>query len=412
MTPQPPNEKNDKLLAILAIALSLAAGVLVYQLASRYSDMASTQTIEVAGTKSAAATATSEPGPAPPIDPAIIRRQAWDRISRHLAPADVASAVAIQESLRPIAQFFEERRTGVRPFAEEVLSFNGKWQYIRGKLPTADDKRHMKFLDQSFSKHVFESAELRALLEASVTEYLTRLKAIENRLLLDCRADIQQLDIQASEVLLAMQTDATFAAEYQRMLASVVKEVAQDAKFGVSREVVSLIAGEIAAVVAVRVGVAVATKLGVDAGILGAGAASSWATLGIGLAAAIVIDVALEWAMKAAGHDPVDDVAKKVDETLGQLQTLLVDGDPAALQDYQTIKHMAENDTSEMVRDKSRQAVQVIENSGSLGLQFELQRIHTQRCILRDAALRKMILADDEQAATAKPESTQHSLSP
>lgn len=334
-----------------------------------------------------------EPAEAKP-DPEALRRHAWDRISRHLAPADAAGSAAVDKSLESINQFFADRKPGVRSFAKSILSMRGKGEFVRGKLPRAEAEHHLKFLDREFSEHVFEPKELRQAIELAINDYLKTLSAIENKLLVQCQTDIRSLDPAAHELLPFAVDEAAFAGEYQKLLDQVVAEVSRDVRLGTAREVVSLVSGEIAAVVAVRVGAAVATKLGVDAGILGAGAASSWATFGLGIAAAVVVDVALDWVMKVAGHDPVTAIAEKLEGTLDHIQTLLVDGDPEAHEDYRKLKQLAAEDPDEEVRKKCQRAVRVIERSGSLGLRFELARLHEQRASLREQTLRQLVLGN------------------
>ena len=109
--------------------------------------------------------------------------------------------------------------------------------------------------------------------------------------------------------------------------------------------------------------------------------ASSWATLGVGLAAAIVVDLTVEWVMKAAGHDPVTAVASKVESTLGHVRTLIIDGDPEAFDDYHQLNRLAESDPDKRVREVCAEAVRVIERSGRLGLRHELWRVHHQQAL-------------------------------
>lgn len=325
-------------------------------------------------------------------DPAVVRRKAWNRIAGRLPSADAASAAEIDRCLGEIDDFFSGRRGGIRPFAESTLSFKGKWRYIRSKLPTAEGGEHLRYLDEKFAEHVFRTEELKGAIEAAIREYVQSVQAIENRLLVECRADIRQSQPNAGEVIAAVRSEEVFSREYRQMLERVLDDVSRDLNIDLSREVVSLVGGEIAALVSVRVGAAVAAKLGVDAGILAAGAASSWGTFGLGLAAAIVVDVALDWAMKMAGHDPVGKVAEKVSGTLENLRSLLIDGDPEALADFEKLSRLAASDPDEKVRKLCKRAATAIERSGSLGLRRELWRLHEQRARLRDEAIRSMIL--------------------
>ena len=77
-------------------------------------------------------------------------------------------------------------------------------------------------------------------------------------------------------------------------------------------------AGEVLAQVAVR--------LGVSAGILGTGAASGWATFGIGLVAGLVVDqiVSRLWDYFA---DPELELAIELSRSLSQLRDLICHGD-------------------------------------------------------------------------------------
>jgi hypothetical protein len=376
-------------LDLAAITLGVVAGAVVMLLWRGGSETLS----DTALSESTAVETKSAPFPEEPRnDPEVFRRQAWDRIARHLPAADQASAAEIESSLRPISDFFDEKQPGIRKFAKATLSLRGKWAFIKSKLPTREAAEHLDYLDRKFSEHVFEPGELKMVIERAVKDYLKSLDAIENKLLVDSRADIAELDAQAGEWLPFSAGDKLFAAAYRQMIDEILADVSRETKLTAGRETVSLIGGEVAAIIAVRVGVAVATKLGIDAGILGTGAASSWATLGVGLAAAIVVDLTVEWVMKAAGYDPVTAVASKVESTLDHVRTLIIDGDPEAFDDYHQLRRLAETDSDKRVRTKCAEAVRVIEQSGRLGLRHELWRVHHDRARIREAALRRMVL--------------------
>ena len=70
----------------------------------------------------------------------------------------------------------------------------------------------------------------------------------------------------------------------------------------------------------------VAIRLGVSAGILGTGAASSWATLGIGLVVGIVIDqiVMTIW---NSWSDPEGKLVDSLNQQLDLMQRIICDGD-------------------------------------------------------------------------------------
>jgi hypothetical protein len=169
-------------------------------------------------------------------------------------------------------------------------------------------------------------------------------------------------------------------------------DVSHDLNYTVWREVVVFVGWDIATTVFTRVGAAVATELGVDSTLIGAGAASSWETFGIGLAALIVVDIAVDWLAKPTGHDPAAAVALKVDGTLDHVRTLLIDGDPEAIRVYRKLRRMENEDPDQAVRSRCRTSADKIEQSGRLGLRSELQRLHEVRSRLREETLERLVL--------------------
>lgn len=326
-----------------------------------------------------------------PIDWSAWRKKAWDKIEPRIAEADAADRAALETQLATVDAFFQERRPGTKAFAEAVLSFKGKWVFVKSKLPTAEDGDHLKFLNEKFERNIFTIDELRRVIESSIGGYVSRVQGIENQLLVDVQADLSERELAVAGAPLANVPEGEFRNRFEALLQSVATSVAHDSQFAASREVVSFVAGEIAAQIAVRVATAVATRLGISAGILGTGAASGWATFGLGLVAAVVIDVAIDKITRAAGYDPVAKVAAKVDEVLGQVRTMIVDGDPEAVRDLAKLRVMAVEDPVAEVRIVARNSVESIEAGGYLGLRRELVKLHEARSELRREALRRLV---------------------
>ncbi|MGC3971470.1 MAG: hypothetical protein QM775_30255 [Pirellulales bacterium] len=333
--------------------------------------------------------------PAPvvaPIDREALRRKAWDKIQPRLDAADAASRTALDEQLVGVEEFFRVTGDGVKPFAEAVLSLRGKWEYAKSRLPTAEDDQHLKFLSSKFEEYVFKFDDLKVLIEHAIGGYVSRVQGIEGSLLVDVRADLSEGELAAAGLPKFLASDAAFRAEFQKALETAAAGVAADFKTSVSREVVSFVAGEIAAQIAVRTATAVAARLGVSAGVLGTGAASSWGTFGLGLVAAVVVDVAISKVARWAGYDPVERVSASVRNTLTQVRALLVDGNPDARAAFDTLRKMQTEDPDAAVRDESRRAADSIERSGNLGLRDELRKLHDARARLRREALRRLVL--------------------
>ena len=295
--------------ASLWAAVIVAVGAVAW--GSRYFFQADEAEPPRQATATAPTVAEVAPPKAEPIDWVAWRTKAWTKIEPRLAAADREAAATIEEETRALGEFFDGRRDGIKPFAEAVLSLKGKWVYAKSKLPTAEDDAHLKYLNEQFERHVFPIADLKRLVEQSVTVYVGRLQAIENQLLAEIRSDLSDgLPPNTTAPNLGLD-EATFHKEFDRLLTGVAAEVGSDTKVALSRETGSLVAGEIAAVIAVRVATSVAARLGLSAGVLGAGAASGWATFGVGLVAAVVIDFAINQAVKAGGYDPVERVSQR-----------------------------------------------------------------------------------------------------
>jgi hypothetical protein len=85
-----------------------------------------------------------------------------------------------------------------------------------------------------------------------------------------------------------------------------------------------LVATDVATQVALQAAQAAATEMGVNAGVLGAGAASTVATLGVGMVVAILLDCILDEIVKAAGYDPAANIAAIVCESIDKMEAALI----------------------------------------------------------------------------------------
>ena len=343
---------------------------------------------------------TTTPPDVSAIDPRAVRAQAWSKIAPRLDEADVASTAGIQDAVAEIETFFVERKQGSRPLAEVLLSMKGKWKVIKSrisrvsdKLPFAEQDADLAFLHEKFGEHIFTIEDAQHVVEGAVRGYSQRLNAVENRLLVQIRADLSEGELAAVKVIPSLHSGALLRGEYDRLVGDVSQVLGGELAHDVQREIAALVGGEVAAQVAVRV--AVGTRLGVSAGVLGAGAASSWATFGVGLVAAVVVDQAIGWIERVAGRDPVTAIAAKIDETLDHVRVLFADGDPDARQVYQRVRKLAAATTSQEARQEFLDAAQSIENSGNLGIRFELERMHELRKKVRREALRRLILGGE-----------------
>lgn len=333
-----------------------------------------------------------------PIDEKALRARAWSAISPRLDEADVAALSGVEKTATEIEAFFIDRKQGSRSLAEVLLSMRGKWKVIKSKigrisdkLPFAEQDADVAFLNEMFGKHLFTSEEARLAIEGPIKAYTQQIAAIENQLLVRIRADLSDGELHVGELMPELKNDELLRKEYEKLLDEIHGMVKGEVSHDVRREVASFVTGEVAAQIALRVAVAVGTRLGVSAGVLSVGAAASWATFGVGLVAAVVVDFAIDWVERLAGHDPEAAIAARINQTLDEIRVLFVDGDPKARQAYFKIRQLEREATSDEARRAFRDAAASIEKSGNLGIRFELQNLHESRKKLRREALRRLI---------------------
>ncbi len=263
---------------------------------------------------------------AQPATQADVHQQKLDiwrtRIALELDTADARTAQAINDSVVSFVYFMNERRRGSRAFAERMLSLRGKWVLVRSKMPGflgGDQQAHLRYLNQQFSQLIFSDADLQKAIESAVVAYLSELQAAENDLLVKVRADMADIPLDAMP---AAQSDEIFRNEFNRVARQIAPVVTRELGVDALREASSFVAGEVATTILASL----ATRMGASSGLMLAGAGSSWATFGLSIIAAVVIDQAISLVMDEV-HDPVGQLEARIDLLLVNLCRLIISGD-------------------------------------------------------------------------------------
>lgn len=333
-----------------------------------------------------------EPAPPEEVHYPPERVAAWNKIGPRLRAADTEARRVAEERHKQIRAFFAERENRARAFANDVLSLSGKWEFIKSKVDRWGDENYRAFLRESFEKNVLSGGEIEQLLEQVISGYVVELQGTENQLLVDVRADLADTELGQLDLGPALETDQAFRERYARALGEISAIAGRDMPVWLSKEAVTWVGADIAANITVSLSIAIAERLGISAGILGTGAASGVATLGIGIGAAIILDGLVDRLLQAAGHDPAGDIAGKVIELLQTFEGMLLDGDAQAVRTYEQLRKMQENDRFEFVRLEARKAADRIEGGGYLGLRRKFDYLAESRARLRSDALRELIL--------------------
>lgn len=261
-----------------------------------------------------------KPTPTPPAalaepQKAEIRRQAWRKIEPHVREADAQMAALADHCATRIVTFMDERKSGARPFAEEMLSLRSKWILTKSHLPWGDQKVHSRYTAAQFERLIFSEKEIRQEVASSVAEYNVGVAEIENRMLTKVRLDLVGFP---QEVVGRLTEESALRVRFASALSSASKGVA----FGLKIDGAGLGTSLIVGVVVDRVIAAAITRLAVSGGMLGLGAGSALETAGIGL----VVMIGADWVIGKV-TDPEGKIVAEVCASIEDLKRALCNGD-------------------------------------------------------------------------------------
>ena len=338
--------------------------------------------------RSVPAGAMGSPGGGASASQQAARRELWQKAQAHLDWANAQSLAQIDPALDGLGRFFTQSLDGVGPFARDALGLEGKLQYLRGAA--GDGASHREYLRQRFEQRIFSADQLRQAIEGCVVAHASSLSAVDNQLLVRLRADVADMPTDTPLADLdPTQMDRALAG----LLAAPAGAVSRDVRTSAAREACSAVAGELAGAVAVRVASSAAARLGVSGGLLTAGAGTSWASLGTSLAAAMLVDRGIDWAMQRAGYAPQDRLGRVVAANLLDLKALLIEGDADVRLTRRRLGRLAHDDPDASVRAEAAQAMGRIDQAGySPGLRCELEELARRHDQARRQMLREAIL--------------------
>lgn len=247
-----------------------------------------------------------------------LRHQAVAKAAPHFDWADRECERLVDESLVALQCYFASVRKGTPQFAEVALGWGSKWRFVADRLPFIGGYRHEEYLRAAFREHLLTPEDLEAQIRRLVQNYVDSVRSVEDQTLIRIRLDIVNL----SPGLLVGQIDegklrAIFAAAMTKAAEHTGASLRED----VAQQVIGLVVGEVLTQAAVR--------LGVSAGVLGTGAATSWATAGASILIGICVDQIISWGWDQLA-DPTGHLAREMDAKIAQLHKAIVDGTTAA----------------------------------------------------------------------------------
>ena len=233
----------------------------------------------------------------------------------HLDLAEKQIDDATRNHFDALNQLFDRSRSQSKAFAKSALGWGSKWRIIADATPFTRGDRHPQYLKEQFELQVLKGDDLTKAIEQAVTEFLAEIRSLESQMLVDLRVDVDDLSQQYAIGLMdadQLQSHFDAAIENAKQVSGI------DLQSNISSQLVSIVVGEVLTQVAVR--------LGVSAGILGVGAASGWATLGIGVVVGLVIDQIVS-AIWAQWSDPTQNLEAELTYQLKVMQRVLCYGD-------------------------------------------------------------------------------------
>lgn len=197
----------------------------------------------------------------------------------HLALADRRIQDATKSHFGGISSLFAQARTHTDEFAKSALGWGSKWRIATDAMPFTKGNRNEEYLKEQFEKQVLSGAKLEKAIEQCVIEFLDDIHSIESKMLVDLKADLAGLP---GNYNISQMSEEELQSHFDAAIQNAMQVAGVDLQSNISSQLVSIVVGEVLTQLAVR--------MGVSAGILGTGAASGWATLGIGVVVGIVID--------------------------------------------------------------------------------------------------------------------------
>jgi hypothetical protein len=294
--------------------------------------------------------------------------------------------------LARINDFFAARKRGAGPFAQAVLGTEGKAQAagalaegavnavgeLFGNKPSAGPDSFTRYVGRCFRLHVLDTGQLQKTIDHAVAGYAGDVRALEGKLLVDLRADLDDAGFDFTRALPAIRGGDAVAGQTDAMISQAIDAAVADFSATIVKFAVSTVIGN-----------AVGDRLTQDGD-------SGVKKFGVNVAAGMAVDKVLDEAISRAGYDPEGALAAKVTAALDRMRERLMEGNPGAIRNYSILCIYRDSYTDQTIRSACREAADVMERGANLGLRHRLLTLHAERRDFRAATLRKFVLGVGE----------------
>jgi len=255
---------------------------------------------------------------APAVAASASRIDAAAFLAPHFDRASQRTAEALEARTEEVRSFFLKAQRQTGGFAKTALGWSSKWAMLVDAVPFNGSGRHETFLRAEFERQVFSPDELAKAIEHAVIGFVGDLASIENRMLVDIRADLMVSEIDSTRLDIEGQQ---VGEAFRKIVATSAESAAWDAAGDVSTLVAAIVIERAVA----RALFGAARGTGTSAAVLGTGAATSCVSFGISMAVALVVDQILsriwDWAM-----DPEGNLRASLNDHLRELGDAICDG--------------------------------------------------------------------------------------
>jgi len=243
------------------------------------------------------------------------RQEALNRIRPHYANAFVEARAAADACANEFDQWLASRASQSGALARDLLSWDAKWNLMTSKLPWGDPNAFRKYAEWRFRARIFSAADLTAHAQLTSRELATSLKAIEDKLLVAVRADLDSIPAPAC---LGSKDDAAFAQAYDNALKAAIT----NSQLATLEELSNMADGALIQILITAVVERAVAEGLVSAGILSAGALGSAESFGLALVVGIVIDQVITWI-----NNPEAQLSAAIQKEMEKIRSAVMDGD-------------------------------------------------------------------------------------
>ena len=308
------------------------------------------------------------------------KRAALESVDSDLEWAEAESLAAARAFVADLNTFFESKVDKAELFSEQALSWAGQWKALSGR------ESHIAFLSEKFETIVFSQEDLETAVAQATTKLDLRLAEID-------REFAVRLDRQFDQTKTIEFRIPDLGNKLTERLAGVDQVFAEkhsiDTGGIVAKRVFSLVVGHLST----KVISATATRIGLSSTTLGAGAATTAVSAGATAVIAIVVDRIVVW-FNDWMTNPKGQISENIAAAITETRVSILKGDEEAWQIVKNLKSVSELHADEAIREKAAGAIVTIQNSGNLGLQFEIESYLESRADFRKTELEKMVMEE------------------